>query len=77
MPAVLEDAVHDNVNEVLVIFEADKLSGAVGNSTVVTLFVDKKEPGITSLGAAVDWPGFAQATERLSGPLLSFIKAST
>ena len=38
---------------------------------------ESTEPGITSLGAEVDWPGLAHPTARLSPPLPSFCNAST
>ena len=38
---------------------------------------ERTEPGITSLGAEVDWPGLAHPTARLSPPPASFCSAST
>ena len=50
---------------------------ADGSRGTLTLNGESTEPGITSLGAEVDWPGLAHPTARLSPPSPSFCNAST
>ena len=49
----------------------------VNVSAAAPLKGESTEPGITSLGAAVDSPGLAHPTARLSPPAPSFCNAST
>ncbi len=70
------EAVHVSTNADWIILKAARLVGAVG-AMLSGRLINKLDPGITSLGAEVLWPGFAQPTAILSLCLSSFINAST